>query len=101
MHPQEPEARLMPCEGRTDRLQRAGVVDAQAGIIVAEDAVTAEAETPVGADAERGGSEPGTGGERDGAGGGTVPGSSGGGEARGYEVLWRRGWKRADRKRGE
>jgi transposase len=45
LHPQEPEARLMPCEGRTDPAYNAqAVVDAQAGIIVAEDAVTAEAD---------------------------------------------------------
>ena len=45
LHPQEPEARLMPCEGRNDPAYNAqAVVDAQAGIIVAEEAVTAEAD---------------------------------------------------------
>jgi len=45
LHPQEPEARLMPCEGRRDPAYNAqAVVDAQTGIIVAEEAVTAEAD---------------------------------------------------------
>ena len=45
LHPQEPEARLMPCEGRQDPADNAqAVVDAQAGIIVAEEAVQAESD---------------------------------------------------------
>lgn len=45
LHPQEPEARLMPCEGRKDPAYNAqAVVDAQAGIIVAETAVNAESD---------------------------------------------------------
>ena len=44
-HPQEPEARLMPCEGRKDPAYHAQVVaDAQVGIIVAETAVNAESD---------------------------------------------------------
>jgi len=44
-HPQEPEARLMPCEGRQDPAYNAQVVaDAQVGIIVAETAVNAESD---------------------------------------------------------
>jgi len=45
LHPQEPEARLMPCEGRQDPAYNAqAVVDAQASIIVAEEAVQAESD---------------------------------------------------------
>ena len=45
LHPQEPEARVMPCEGRLDPAYNAqAVVDAQAGIIVAETAVNAESD---------------------------------------------------------
>jgi transposase len=45
LHPQEPEARLMPCEGRKEPAYNAQVVaDAQAGIIVAERAVNAESD---------------------------------------------------------
>jgi len=45
LHPQEPEARLMPCEGRKDPAYNAQVVaDAQAGIIVAETTVNAESD---------------------------------------------------------
>jgi transposase len=45
VHPGEPEARLMPCEGRTPPAYNAqAVVDAQAGIIVAETAVNAESD---------------------------------------------------------
>jgi len=45
LHPQEPEARLMPCEGRQDPAYNAqAVVDAQAGIIVAETTVNAESD---------------------------------------------------------
>ena len=45
LHPQEPEARVMPCEGRKDLAYNAqAVVDAQAGIIVAETAVNAESD---------------------------------------------------------
>jgi len=44
-HPQEPEARLMPCEGRQDPAYNAqAVADAQAGIIVAQTAVNAESD---------------------------------------------------------
>jgi transposase len=39
LHPQEPEARLMPCEGRQEP-----AYNAQAGIIVAEEAVNAESD---------------------------------------------------------
>jgi hypothetical protein len=43
LHPQEPEARLMPCEGRTEPAYNAqAVVDARAGIIVAARAANAE-----------------------------------------------------------
>jgi len=45
LHPQEPEARLMPCEGRQDPAYNAqAVADAQAGIIVAQSAVNAESD---------------------------------------------------------
>jgi transposase len=45
LHPREPEARLMPCEGRKDPAYNAqAVVDAQAGIIVAETTVNAESD---------------------------------------------------------
>jgi len=45
LHPQEPEARLMPCEGRKDPAYNAqAVADAQAGIIVAQAAVNAESD---------------------------------------------------------
>jgi transposase len=45
LHPQEPEARLMPCEGRKDPAYNAQVVaDAQAGIIVAQTALNAESD---------------------------------------------------------
>jgi transposase len=45
LHPQEPEARLMPCEGRKDPAYNAqAVADAQAGIIVAAEAVNAESD---------------------------------------------------------
>ena len=45
LHPQEPEARLMPCEGRTEPAYNAqAVVDARAGIIVAARAVNAESD---------------------------------------------------------
>ncbi len=45
LHPQEPEARLMPCEGRLDPAYNAqAVADAQAGIIVAQTAVNAESD---------------------------------------------------------
>jgi transposase len=45
LHPQEPEARLMPCEGRLDPADNAqAVADAQAGIIVAQTAVNAESD---------------------------------------------------------
>ena len=45
LHPQEREARLMPCEGRTDPAYNAqAMADAKAGIIVAAEAVNAEAD---------------------------------------------------------
>jgi transposase len=45
LHPQEPEARLMPCEGRKDPAYNAqAVADAQAGIIVAAEAVNEESD---------------------------------------------------------
>jgi transposase len=45
LHPQEPEARRMPCEGRTEPAYNAQAgVDAQAGIIVAARAVNAESD---------------------------------------------------------
>jgi hypothetical protein len=45
LHPGEPEARLMPCAGRNQPAYNAqAVVDAQAGIIVAETAVNAESD---------------------------------------------------------
>jgi transposase len=45
LHPQEAEARLMPCAGRTDPAYNAqAVADAQAGIIVAQTAVNAESD---------------------------------------------------------
>jgi len=45
LHPGEPEARLMPCGGRKEPAYNAqAVVDAQAGIIVAETAVNAESD---------------------------------------------------------
>jgi transposase len=45
LHPQEPEARLMPCEGRRDPAYHAqAVADAPAGIIVAQTAVNAESD---------------------------------------------------------
>jgi transposase len=46
LHPQEPEARLMPCEGRMEPAYNAqAVVDAQASIIVAAEAVPAEGDS--------------------------------------------------------
>jgi transposase len=45
LHPQEREARLMPCEGRQEPAYNAqAVVDAQAGMIVAEAAVNDESD---------------------------------------------------------
>jgi transposase len=45
LHPQEPEARLMPCEGRLDPAYNAqAVADAQAGLVVAATVVNAEAD---------------------------------------------------------
>ncbi len=45
LHPGEPEARLMPCAGRNPPAYNAqAVVDAQAGIIVAETVVNAESD---------------------------------------------------------
>ncbi len=45
LHPGEPEARLMPCAGRKEPAYNAqAVVDAKAGIIVAEEAVNAESD---------------------------------------------------------
>jgi hypothetical protein len=45
LHPQEPEARLMPCEGRKDPAYNAqAVADAQVGIIVAQAAENAESD---------------------------------------------------------
>ena len=45
LHPQEPEARLMPCEGRQDPAYNAqAVADAQAGIVVAAEVVNAESD---------------------------------------------------------
>ena len=45
LHPQEPEARLMPCEGHKDPAYNAqAVADAQAGIIVAQTAVNEESD---------------------------------------------------------
>jgi len=45
LHPQEPEARLMPCEGRLEPAYNAqAVADAQAGILVAQTAVNAESD---------------------------------------------------------
>jgi hypothetical protein len=45
LHPGEPEARLMPCQGRNQPAYNAqAVVDAQAGIIVAETVVYAESD---------------------------------------------------------
>jgi transposase len=45
LHPQEPEARLMPCEGRLDPAYNAqAVADAQAGIVVAQAVVNAESD---------------------------------------------------------
>jgi transposase len=45
LHPGEPEARLMPCEGRKEPAYNAqAVVDAQAGIMVAETVVNAESD---------------------------------------------------------
>ena len=46
LHPQEPEARLMPCAGRMDPAYNAqAVVDAQASIIVAAEAAQAEGDS--------------------------------------------------------
>jgi transposase len=48
LHPGEPEARLMPCEGRKQPAYNAqAVVDAQAGIMVAETVVNAESDNPM------------------------------------------------------
>ena len=45
LHPGEPEARLMPCAGRNQPAYNAqAVVDAQAGIMVAETVVNAESD---------------------------------------------------------
>lgn len=45
LHPQEPEARLMPCEGRQDPGYNAqAVADAQAQIVVAAEVVNAESD---------------------------------------------------------
>ena len=45
LHPQEPEARLMPCAGRQDPAYNAqAVADDQAGIIVAQTAVNVESD---------------------------------------------------------
>ncbi len=70
LHPQEPEARLMPCEGRTEPAYNAqAVVDARAGIIVAARAVNAESDNQsVGADAGGSESESGRGSGGDGGG---------------------------------
>ncbi len=48
LHPGEPEARLMPCPGRKAPAYNAqAVVDAQAGIMVAETGVNAESDHPM------------------------------------------------------
>ena len=45
LHPQEPEARLMPCEGRLHPAYNAqAVADAQAGVVVAASVVNAESD---------------------------------------------------------
>ncbi|HYA96004.1 MAG TPA: IS1182 family transposase, partial [Terriglobales bacterium] len=45
LHPQEPEARLMPCEGRLHPAYNAqAVADAQAGVVVAAEVVNAESD---------------------------------------------------------
>ncbi|MBZ5668173.1 MAG: transposase [Acidobacteriia bacterium] len=94
LHPGEPEARLMPCEGRTEPAYNAqAVVDAQAGIIVAATAVNAESDnqllvpmleetkTNLGAVAE----------ENVADGGYSSAAQLGEAQARGYEVLVARG----------
>ncbi len=104
LHPQEPEARLMPCEGRKDPAYNAqAVADAQAGIIVAQAAVNAESDhqqlvpmleevrANVGVVAQ----------ETLGDGGYATAEQLGEAQARGYEVLVAPGSETGGEKRGE
>lgn len=104
LHPQEPEARLMPCEGRKDPAYNAqAVADAQAGIIVAQRAVNAESDhhqlvpmleevrATVGAVAQ----------ETLGDGGYATAEQLGEAQARGYEVLVAPGSESGGAKRGD
>jgi len=104
LHPQEPEARLMPCEGRQDPAYNAqAVADAQAGILVAETMVNAESDhsllvpmleevkANLGAVAE----------ETVADGGYSTAAQLGEAEARGYEVLVAPGSETGGVKRGE
>jgi len=104
LHRQEPEARLMPCEGRLDPAYNAqAVADAQAGIIVAQTAVNAESDhhqlvpmleevrATVGAVAQ----------ETVGDGGYATAEQLGEAQARGYEVLVAPGSESGGEQRGE
>jgi transposase len=104
LHPQEPEARLMPCEGRLEPAYNAqAVADAQAGIIVAQTAVNAESDhqqlvpmleevrATVGEVAK----------ETVGDGGYATAAQLGEAQARGYEVLVAPGAETGGAKRGD
>jgi transposase len=104
LHPGEPEARLMPCAGRKQPAYNAqAVVDAQAGIIVAETAVNAESDhhqlvpmleetkANLGAVAE----------ETVADGGYSSAGQLDEAQARGYEVLVAEGSETGGRERGD
>jgi transposase len=104
LHPQEPEARLMPCEGRKDPAYNAqAMADAKAQIIVAQTAVSAESdnaqlvpmlketETNLGAVAA----------ETLGDGGYASAQQLGGAQTQGYEVLVAPGVETGGEKRGE
>jgi transposase len=103
LHPQEPEARLMPCEGRKQPAYNAqAVVDAQAGIIVAEMAVNAESDNAllVPMLEEVRGNLGRVAKETIGDGGYSSAGQLGEAEARGYEVLVAPGVETGGLKRG-
>ena len=104
LHPQEGEARLMPCEGRLDPAYNAqAVADAQAGMVVAATVVNAESDNAqlvpmleevqgnLGAVAE----------ETVGDGGYASASQFGEAQARGYEVLVAPGVETGGPKRGE
>jgi transposase len=104
LHPQEPEARLMPCEGRWDPAYNAqAVADAQAGLVVAATVVNAESDNaqlvPMLAEVQANLGEAAK--ETVADGGYVSAGQLGEAEARGYEVLVAPGVETGGPQRGE